>query len=112
MMKDLKEKLVFLAGERALKKVRENGLAPEDVKIIAGAAGGPKWLILGQLDRFLFGEWFQGRKTPLFLIGSSIGSWRFAAARRRSPFSTPGPTTKSILRTFAREPAPQFAGSS
>jgi hypothetical protein len=81
----MKAKLVFLAGERALEKVREGGLSPGDVKIVAGAAGGPKWLILGQLDRVLFGEWFQGRADPLFLLGSSIGSWRFAAASRREP---------------------------
>ena len=84
-MKTLKEKLIFLAGERALERVRDGGLHPEDVKIVAGAAGGPKWLILAQLDRLLFGEWFQGRRDPLFLIGSSIGSWRFAAASRRDP---------------------------
>ena len=81
----MKEKLVFLAGERALEKVREGGLSPGDVKIVAGAAGGPKWLILGQLDRVLFGKWFKGRTDPLFLLGSSIGSWRFAAASRRKP---------------------------
>jgi len=84
-MEAIKEKLVFLAGEQALKRVRDNGLAPDDVKVVAGAAGGPKWLILGQLDRFLFGEWFAGRVDPLFLLGSSIGSWRFAAASRRDP---------------------------
>ena len=81
----MKDKLVFLAGERALKRVRENGLNPGDVKIVAGAAGGPKWLILGQLDRFLFGQWFAGRTDPLFLLGSSIGSWRFAAVSRKEP---------------------------
>jgi len=81
----MKEKLVFLAGARALEKVREGGLNSGDVKIVAGAAGGPKWLILGQLDRVLFGEWFKGRTDPLFLLGSSIGSWRFAAASRREP---------------------------
>lgn len=80
-----KEKLIFLVGKRAFQKVREKGLEPDDVKIVAGAAGGPKWLILGQLDRLLFGQWFHGRQDPLFLLGSSIGSWRFAAASRRDP---------------------------
>ena len=73
------EKLVFLAGERALETIRSRGLGPDDVKVVAGAAGGPKWLILGHLDRVLFGSWFRGRRQPLFLLGSSIGSWRFAA---------------------------------
>ena len=81
----MKTKLVILAGARALKKVRTAGLSPGDVKMVAGAAGGPKWLILGQLDRFLFGEWFKDRTDTLFLLGSSIGSWRFAAASRRRP---------------------------
>ena len=72
-------KLVFLAGERALDIIRSRGLGPDDVKVMAGAAGGPKWLILGQLDRVLFGSWFRGRRKPLYLLGSSIGSWRFAA---------------------------------
>jgi len=81
----MKAKLVFLAGKRALERVRDGGLDPGDVKIVAGAAGGPKWLILGQLDRFLFGQWFAGRTAPLPLLGSSIGSWRFAAASRRDP---------------------------
>ncbi len=81
----MKAKLVFLAGERALKRVREKGLDPGDVKVVAGAAGGPKWLILGHLDRLLFGAWFQGRTEPLFLLGSSIGSWRFAAVSCKDP---------------------------
>jgi len=84
-MRTLKKKLIFLAGERSFERVRDGGLNPDDVKIVAGAAGGPKWLILGQLDRLLFGQWFQGREDPLFLIGSSIGSWRFAATSRRDP---------------------------
>ena len=86
-MNTLKEKLVFLAGERALLKVKDGGLHPDDVKIVAGAAGGPKWLILAQLDRLLFGKWFQDRSEPLLLLGSSIGSWRFAAASRRDPIA-------------------------
>jgi len=73
------EKLVFLAGRRALERIRANGLASHDVQVVAGAAGGPKWLILGHLDRLLFGSWFRDRRQPLHLLGSSIGSWRFAA---------------------------------
>ena len=34
--------LVFLAGSEALAVVREQGLRPEMVKVVAGAAGGPK----------------------------------------------------------------------
>ncbi len=103
----MKEKLVFLAGERALEKVREGGLSPCDVKIVAGAAGGPKWLILSQLDRFLFGEWFKGRTDPLFLLGSSIGSWRFAAASRLKPVDTIDHFESAYIhQTYAAKPSP------
>jgi hypothetical protein len=52
------ERLVFLADERALKTIRSQGLGPDDVKVMVAAAGGPRWLILGHLDRVLFGGWF------------------------------------------------------
>ena len=76
--------LVFLAGKKAFSKIREEGLKPEMVKVIAGAAGGPKWLVLNHLDRVLFSSWFKKRTKPLFLIGSSIGAWRFAAASQNN----------------------------
>ena len=73
------------AGKNAYAKIKDSGLTPDDVKVVAGAAGGPKWLILANLDRALFGHWFAGRQAPLFLIGSSIGSWRFAAVSQKNP---------------------------
>ncbi|MFP4476889.1 MAG: patatin-like phospholipase family protein [Desulfatibacillaceae bacterium] len=73
------------AGKDAIGVIRDRGLTPDMVKVLAGAAGGPKWLILGALDRWLFGEWFAGRTKPLYLLGSSIGAWRFAAASRADP---------------------------
>ncbi|MGA6926308.1 MAG: patatin-like phospholipase family protein, partial [Desulfosarcina sp.] len=106
--------LVFLAGGRALKTIRSQQIQPDDVKVVAGAAGGPKWLLLGQLDRALFGTWFRERRHPLHLIGSSIGSWRFAAASRTDPVAaidhmeeiyihqayTPKPTPREISETL------------
>jgi hypothetical protein len=106
-MKTMKEKLVFLAGERALKRVRDSGLDPDDVKIVAAAAGGSKWLILGQLDRLFFGGWFQDRTDPLFLLGSSIGSWRFAAASRRDPVAALDRFEKAYIhQAYATKPSP------
>ncbi len=64
----MKEKLLFLAGGQALDTVREKGLSMNDVDVIAGAAGGPKWLVLSGLDRVIFGEFFRDRKEPLFLL--------------------------------------------
>ncbi len=69
----------ILAGTRALARIRDEGLKPEAIDVIAGAAGGPKWLVLGGLDRALFSSWLTAPDHPVFLIGSSIGAWRFAA---------------------------------
>ncbi|GGY85757.1 hypothetical protein GCM10007071_36380 [Marinobacter zhanjiangensis] len=60
-------------------RVRETGLKPEDVHVIPGAAGGPKALGLSGLDRAIFGDWLLRAPQERSLIGSSIGSWRFAA---------------------------------
>lgn len=81
------QRFVLLAGKKALPIIRDEGLDPDRVQIVAGAAGGPKWLVLYGLDRWLFGEFCKDRKEPLHLIGSSIGSWRFAAASVNDPVS-------------------------
>jgi hypothetical protein len=71
--------LVFYAGPKAMDSIGRNGLKPSMVKAVLAAAGGPKWLVLYDLDRALFSTWFHGRTEPLFLFGSSIGAWQFAA---------------------------------
>ncbi|HEV2146429.1 MAG TPA: hypothetical protein VGR37_03345 [Longimicrobiaceae bacterium] len=78
--------LTLLAGPDALRTVRERGLRAEDVDVVPGASGGPKWLVLAGLDRFLFGRFLQAPRTrPLHLVGSSIGSWRLACLAQRDP---------------------------
>jgi len=74
-----------MAGADALDRIRQGGLTPADVSTVAGAAGGPKCLVLAHLDRMLFSRWFGPRTEPLFLVGSSIGAWRFAAAAQNDP---------------------------
>ena len=37
--------LTFYAGSNALEIIKRDGFGPEKVKVIAGAAGGPKWLV-------------------------------------------------------------------
>lgn len=71
--------LAAYAGPGALKRIREQGLSPEAVDVIVGAAGGPKWLVLYGLDQAIFFSWRASVQSPLHLVGSSIGSWRFAA---------------------------------
>jgi hypothetical protein len=73
------------AGPKALVHIRNHGLKPEHVSVIPGAAGGPKGLILGPMDRFLFGEWLTHSHQPVDLVGASIGAWRMATACLNQP---------------------------
>jgi hypothetical protein len=68
------------AGPKALAHIREHGLRPEHIGVIPGAAGGPKGLILGALDRFIFGEWLTQSQQAVDLVGASIGAWRMSTA--------------------------------
>ena len=77
--------LRIYAGPKALTHLRQNGLAPEDVRVIPAAAGGPKGLILGPLDRFIFGHWLARSRQPVDLVGASIGAWRMATACLEQP---------------------------
>lgn len=77
--------LAVHAGPRARARLRERGLNAGDVRIVPGAAGGPKGLVLSPLDRFLFGEWLVDGAQPVHLIGASIGAWRMATACLRDP---------------------------
>ena len=52
----MKSTLTIRAGASALRLLRTEGLTSNRVTTIAGAAGGPKWLALSQIDRVLFGE--------------------------------------------------------
>lgn len=73
------------AGPKALAHIREHGLRPEHIGVIPGAAGGPKGLILGPLDRFIFGQWLPQSRQPVHLVGASIGAWRMATACLNKP---------------------------
>ncbi|MCZ8096041.1 MAG: patatin-like phospholipase family protein [Acidovorax sp.] len=73
------------AGPRALEHLVKQGLRPQDVGVIPAAAGGPKGLILGPLDRFIFGHWLAQSQQPVHLVGASIGAWRMATACLNDP---------------------------
>jgi hypothetical protein len=77
--------LRLYAGPQARRHVAEHGLRPQDIAVVPGAAGGPKGLVLGPLDRFLFGQWLPVAKQRIALVGASIGAWRMAAACLHDP---------------------------
>ena len=72
--------LRIYAGAAARRHIEQHGLRPQDVGVVPGAAGGPKGLILGPLDRFIFGDWLARSSQPVHLVGASIGAWRMATA--------------------------------
>jgi len=67
-------------------RIRDRGFKPELFSSLIGASGGPKWLVLSQLDRVLF-PWLLNaqRSTPLVTVGSSIGAWRLACFASGDP---------------------------
>ena len=77
--------LQIYAGPTALSHIRQHGLQPRDVTVVPGAAGGPKGLILGAIDRCLFGQWLAQSAHPVHLVGASIGAWRMATACLNEP---------------------------
>lgn len=79
----MEKPLRILAGPEAMSRIRAEGLHPDLFDVVAGASGGPKWLMLSRLDQAIFGNWFRERSRPLALVGSSIGTWRFVNIARR-----------------------------
>jgi len=67
------------AGHQARELILKEGLQPEQIDIVPGAAGGPKGIGIQGLDQAIFGEFFPRAPQRRTLVGSSIGSWRFAS---------------------------------
>lgn len=77
--------LRVLAGPSALRLLRERGFDRDDFSVMAGASGGAKWLAIGGLDRVLATHFVAGRRSKLFLVGSSIGAWRSCCHAQADP---------------------------
>lgn len=77
--------LTLRAGALARAQIEQDGLGPDSLAAFGAPAGGPKFLILAELDRFLFSDWLPARQQPLPAFGSSIGAFRLVAAAHRDP---------------------------
>ncbi len=77
--------LRFLAGATAVKQIEENGFTPELFTQLLAASGGPKWIGIAGLDKYLFGEFFHQRTNPLHTLGASSGAWRLACLGQKDP---------------------------
>ncbi len=79
--------LRLLAGPDAFERVRDRGLRLEDFDVLVAPAGGTKFLMLGGLDRVLFGGLKKERHEPLHAVGASIGAFRLACLACDEPES-------------------------
>ncbi len=77
--------LRFLAGSSAFNILIEQGLKAEHFSQLLAASGGPKWLGVAGLDKYLFSEFFKDRSTPLYTLGASSGAWRLACLAQNEP---------------------------
>ena len=72
---------------------------------MAGASGGAKWLVLSKLDRVVADTLIPRLRGPVYLIGSSIGAWRFACYAQRSPLQAIERFEEAYLgQTYSEDP--------
>jgi hypothetical protein len=97
--------LTFRAGAGALSSIRDGGFDISSVGTIAGASGGAKWLVLSQLDRAILSNLAPRMTGPVHLIGSSIGSWRFACYAQQDPVAAIERLEQAYLeQTYTEKP--------
>jgi hypothetical protein len=99
--------LTIRAGRVALAHLREGGWDPDAFSTLLGASGGPKWLVLSQIDRALAEQFIAPRRNPLAVLGSSIGTFRHLCHAQRAPLSAFERFEEAyIAQAYDREPTP------
>jgi hypothetical protein len=73
-------------GAEARRRIAGDGLAPESIRCMPAAAGGPKGLALLPFDRLFAREWLP-RVRSMELVGASIGAWRMASLAQADPLA-------------------------
>jgi len=97
--------LSFKAGPGAIAEIRKHGFSPAQIGTMAGASGGAKWLILSKLDRVVANSIIPQLEGPVYLIGSSIGSWRFACFAQQDPLAAIARFEEAYLgQTYTEKP--------
>lgn len=98
--------LSLRAGPRAAEILRDGGLDVASIRILAGASGGPKWLVLSGMDLAL-ARILKHRTTALLCVGSSIGAWRLAAlAQQDADAAIRSFEERYIAQSYDRRPHP------
>jgi len=99
------ENISVRGGRKAIGIVRDGGFRLSGVKVLAGASGAAKFLVLTGLDRVLM-SLFKERADPLYLIGTSIGAFRMAAYCQRDPVEALGRLEREyIAQQYDSRPA-------
>ena len=97
--------LSFLAGPGAIASLQRYGFDPERIGTIAGASGGAKWLVLSQVDRVIIDRILPRLQEPVHLVGSSIGTWRFACYAQAAPLDAIGRFEEAYLeQSYSERP--------
>lgn len=78
------ERLRFVAGPEAYNTIRKVGFNGEMIKVVAAAAGGPKWFTTYGLMRYIIADLLKPDQE-CYLIGSSVGAWQMTAAMSPRP---------------------------
>lgn len=81
----MRSSLVLAAGRRAFVRVQAHGIQPSMIHSMLAASGGPKGLMLLQLDRYLTGEFLPRSEQPVDVLGTSIGAWRMMNYAQAEP---------------------------
>jgi hypothetical protein len=72
---------------------------------LAGASGGAKWLVLSQLDRVVARTILPRMQSPVHLIGTSVGAWRFACYGQNDPVAAIDRFEEAYLsQTYSEKP--------
>lgn len=101
------DNIKIYAGKNAAGIILESGLNEDMISAIAGASGGPKFLVLAGFDNIILKNWFKKRTKPLFFLGSSIGSWRGAAYACKNPADAHNRLIESYLsQKYSSRPSP------
>lgn len=97
----------IFAGDEALAHIRQHGLMPNDIKMVLGASGGPKWLCLAAIDRYLLTHWFANRTQPLHVLGTSAGGWRLSCYAQNNALSAHARFLEAyISQQYSDKPTP------
>lgn len=101
----MSEALIFSAGPAAYREIRKEGLRPSRLGTLVGASGGPKWLVLSQIDRVIARRLLPELVAPVHTIGTSIGAWRMACFAQANPLNAIERfETGYIEQTFSERP--------